>query len=264
MLPDTSTRLIQTLLNMEQASCPVGHSFVGGNYIRELSAKAGTFLIGHKQKTKHINVFMKGKVLMYEADGTTKVLTAPMCFEGQPGRKVGLVLEDMVWLNIYATDKRDINEIEEEFLDKSIEKDLSFVKLPINCVADHASYRDVIARLGFTEAEVQSMVYTDNVIELDSMGFKIDTSAIHGKGIFATKDYAVGDYIGPMRIEQNRTILGRYTNHGHQPNVIAQKVNDMIIMVATKAIKGCIGGQNGDEILIDYEHTFKLSMEDFK
>lgn len=262
MLPDTSPKLIQTFLNMEQASCPVVHSFVGGNYIRELSAKAGTFLIGHKQKTKHINVFMKGKVLMYESDGTTKVLTAPMCFEGQPGRKVGLVLEDMVWLNIYATDKRDINEIEEEFLDKSIEQELSFVKLPVNRVADHASYHEVIARLGFTHEQVQAMVHIDNVIELDSMGFKIDTSDIHGKGIFATKDYAVGDYIGPMRIEQNRTILGRYTNHGHEPNAIAEKVHDVIIMVATKPIKGCTGGQNGDEILIDYEHTFKLSTED--
>lgn len=259
-----TTELVQKMINMPQAECPVSHTFVNGNYIRELRVKAGTFLIGHIQKTQHINMFVKGKVAMYDPDGTFKILTAPMYFIGEPGRKIGYVMEDMVWINIYATKETDVDKIENEFLDKSVLDDITIEKIKIDHMADHVSYREVIERLGFTEEQVQSMVDVENVIYNHGWyGFKKDKSDIHGEGMFASIAFEPGVVIGQFRVGNKRTVLGRYTNHSATPNAkvcFGQATKDMFL-VAIKPIKGCMGGQNGDEITIDYEHTFKLAME---
>lgn len=256
--------LIQKTINMPQADCPVSHTFINGSYIRELSVKAGTFIIGHIQKHQHINMFVKGKVAMYNPDGTFKILTAPMYFIGEPGRKIGYVIEDMVWINIYATKETDVDKIENEFLDKSILDDITVDKIKFDHMVDHISYRDVIERLGFTEEQVQEMVNVDNVIyNHGQYGFKTGPSDIHGTGVHATMDLHTGEFIGSFRIGNRRTVLGRYTNHSATPNAkvaFGQATKDLYL-IATKPIKGCKGGQNGDEITIDYEHTFKLATE---
>ena len=260
----TPKDLIQKTMNMPQVDCPVLHTFLNGNYIRELSVKAGTFLIGHYQKTQHINMFVKGKVAMYNQDGTFKILTAPMYFIGEPGRKIGYVMEDMVWINIYATQETDVDKIENEFLDKSILDDISVEKIKFDHMADHISYREVIERLGFTEEQVQAMVGLDNIIyNHGHYGFKTGPSDIHGTGIFATMDLKAGEFIGTFRIGDRRTPISRFTNHSATPNAkvaFGTATKDMYL-IATAPIKGCKGGQNGDEITIDYEYTFKLATE---
>lgn len=260
----TPTELIQKTMNMPQVDCPVSHTFVNGNYIRELRVKAGTFLIGHYQKTQHINMFVKGKVALYNNDGTFKILTAPMYFIGEPGRKVGYVIEDMVWINVYATKETDVDKIEDEFLDKSVLDDITVDRTKIDHMVDHISYRNVIEKLGLTEEQVQAMVNVDNVIHNHGhYGFKTGPSDIHGTGIFATMDEQPGEFLGAFRIGDRRTVLGRYTNHSATPNakVAFGHATKDLYLIATKPIKGCKGGQNGDEITIDYEHTFKLAME---
>lgn len=258
---ETPLQLIQKMRDMEQADCPVTHTFVGDSYIRELNVKAGTFLVGHYQKNKHINMFVKGKVAMYEADGSFKILTAPMYFIGEPGRKIGYIIEDMTWINIYATKERDIDTIENQILDKSIENDLTSTQIKTDHIEDHISYMKTLARLGFTEEQVQAMVNVDNVMEPQGWyGYKVSESNIHGKGIFATVDYNDHELIGLFRTVEKRTILGRFTNHSATPNaqvVVAE--GGYLYLIATKPIKGCKGGQNGDEITLDYEHTFNLS-----
>ena len=111
--------VIEEVLEMPQAPCPVRHIFGAGIYIREVSIGAGVFSIGHIQKTKHMNHLVKGRVIMLNEDGTTSELSAPAVFVAEPGRKVGLILEDMVWHNIYPTDETDIDTLEDMYLDKS-------------------------------------------------------------------------------------------------------------------------------------------------
>ncbi len=107
------------LLQHPQADCPVVHHFGPGVCIREVFMAAGTLAIGHKQKFEHLNLMLRGKVMVINDDVTANVLTAPMIFVGKPGRKIGYVLEDMVWQNIYATDETDVKKLEAMFLDKS-------------------------------------------------------------------------------------------------------------------------------------------------
>jgi hypothetical protein len=118
--PATNLEEIESrMLTLPQANCPVFHYFAPGLYVRELHMQAGTLAIGHKQKFPHLNILIKGKILMLESGGVQKEYAAPMTFMGMPGRKVGYVLEDIIWQNIYPTDETDIEKLEDFYVEKS-------------------------------------------------------------------------------------------------------------------------------------------------
>ena len=119
LLADRINDLERCMLDMPQAECPVVHHFGPGLYIREMTAAAGTLIIGHAHKGEHMNILLKGKVRILNELGVPEVLEAPAVFIAKPGRKIALVLEDMVWQNIYATTETDLDKIDELFIDKS-------------------------------------------------------------------------------------------------------------------------------------------------
>ena len=49
------------MLEVEQVHCPVKHHFGSGIYIREVFLPAGTLVLGHAHKEKHITIFFKAK-----------------------------------------------------------------------------------------------------------------------------------------------------------------------------------------------------------
>ena len=118
-LADRINDLERCMLDTPQAECPVVHHFGPGLYIREMTAAAGTLIIGHAHKGEHMNILLKGKVRILNELGVPEVLEAPAVFIAKPGRKIALVLEDMVWQNIYATTETDLDKIDELFIDKS-------------------------------------------------------------------------------------------------------------------------------------------------
>ena len=112
--------LEKVMLNMTQAVWSTIHRFSPGLYIREIRIPAGVVAMGHFQKTVHLNIFLQGRVTMFnDQDGTTSELVAPMIFVGQPGRKCGYIHEEVVWLNIYPTEETDIEVLERTLLKKS-------------------------------------------------------------------------------------------------------------------------------------------------
>lgn len=253
--------LEKKMLKMEQAECPVIHSFGPGVYIRELRMKAGVFAIGHRQKKRHMNVFVKGKVLMRNDDGSKTELSAPMIFVGEPGRKAGYVLEDVVWLNIYATDETDIEKLEETFLDKSEGFKEHSETVKSQNEIDRVDFLSLIEDFGFDQETVrsQSECEADRVkMPFGSFKIKIATSQIEGKGIFATSEMSELEIIGPAKIGDKRTILGRYINHSKTPNAKMIRVDSDIFLIATRKIHGCHGGQDGEEITTDYRKNLKL------
>lgn len=257
----------QFMLSCDQAECPVIHHFGPGIYIRELHMKAGTMAIGHHQKHDHVNVLLKGRVLMLMDDGSTNEVAAPLMFVGKPGRKIGWVLEDMVWQNIYATTETDIETIEAMFLDKS--EGFEQVRMAALLLAmeardaDRADYVSMLEQFGFSEQMVRSQ--SEN--EADQIGFqagarrvKIGKSAIEGFGLFATADIQSGELIAQARIGGMRTPAGRYTNHAKNPNARMEMTPfGDINLVAIRSIKGCHGGMDGEEITIDYRQALALS-----
>ena len=255
------------MLELPQAECPVYHHFGPGIYVREVHLPKGIFAIGHAQKYEHLNIVLKGTVLMTGDDGSLKEIRAPMIFTGKPGRKFGYVIEDVIWLNIYATEETDIDKLESHYLDKSdyslkkysSERDLKYLANEI----DREDFRKVIELAGFTEEMVREQSEnTDDQIPMPD-GYSIITvrdSDIEGKGIFVSAPVRKGQFIGLARLSGKRTPIGRYVNHSVFPNAEYIKTeNGDIYAIAIRDINGCIGGSQGDEITVDYRQALALS-----
>lgn len=257
----------RTMLAHEQTDCPVVHHFGPGIYIRELRMKAGIFAIGHRQRQQHMNVLLKGRVLMLQSDGTTVEVAAPMTFVGQPGRKMGYVLEDVVWQNIYATDITDVPTLETMFLDKSAaweEADVARARAAHpKYHVDREDFHAVLDEYGFDSTTVwqQSNNTSDQRgMPFGAWKFKTGHSPIHGIGVFMTSDAPAGYVVGPARLEGLRTPLGRYTNHSATPNARMELLpNGDIQLVLTRPVQGCLGGEDGEEVTIDYRQALSLS-----
>jgi hypothetical protein len=256
-----------SMLQLPQAECSVIHHFGPGLYVREVHMPAGILAIGHAQRFAHLNVFLKGRVRMLNDDGTTTELVAPMMFVGQPGKKAGYVLEDVVWQNIYATEETDIEKLESMFLVKSDEFGSHQAAQMAGRTAAHeddrADYLAMLDETGFDHATAR----TQSENEADQRPFpfgawrvKTGVSAIEGTGLFATAPIGAGELIAPARIDGKRTPAGRFTNHSASPNAEMMLLpNGDINLMALEPIAGCHGGQDGEEITIDYRQALALS-----
>lgn len=252
--------VIGKMMTCEQADCPVTHHFGPNIYIREVRIKAGVFSIGHYQKTEHLNYMVKGKVLMLQEDGTTKEVSAPYLYTAKPGRKIGLILEDMVWWNIYSTSETNVEALEETYLDKG-SLDYSEQKRLKQALAAPDDYEQMLEDLGVTEEQVrkESENPEDQIpFPYGSLNVVVSNSPIEGMGLFATSDFKKGDLIVMGRIDGKRTPAGRYTNHSPYPNAKFVLINNDAALIALRDIKGCQGGELGEEITVNYREVRKL------
>jgi hypothetical protein len=244
------------MLRLPQAKCDVRHLFAPGLYIRELTMGTGTLALGHAHKTTHLCIVLKGALNVLAPDGRVITLRAPLEFIAQPGRKLAYVVEDCVFINVFPNpdDERDIGKLEERLLIKSEAfQEAHGLKGP------NPDWQALLDELGMTAEQVQATSErTEDLIDFPDGEYqvRVDVSPINGKGLFATADFKAGDVICPARIDGRRTPAGRYTNHSNTPNAEPAGVDQSAIYwVATRDIAGCRGGQNGDEITVDYRST---------
>lgn len=269
LAPEKFDQLEAEMLQHPQADCSVRHMFAPGQYIREVTIPADTYVISHKHKHPHLNVFLKGSGTMIMCNGVHKELQAPMVFVGQPGRKVGYTREEVVWLNIFQTDETDIDKLEAMFFDKSehfvAAQQLQIeAKPPEQVTLDQLDYVRVLEELGATHE--QAVAVSEDSSDLipfphGTYKVKIGNSKRQGRGLIATANIAAAETICPTRIGDKRTPAGRYTNHSANPNARMVIVKDTIYLVALKPIKGCAGGFDGDEITVDYRATVALNFQ---
>jgi SET domain len=247
------------MLGETQVKCEVFHHFPeAGIYLREVRLPAGAFVVGHHQNFPHTNIFAKGRVTVLLSDGTTKELAAPMVFQGEPGRKVGYIHEDVVWYNLYKTEERDVEKLEATLLTKSD----SFNRRPIDeqkllaAMEARTDYQFLLEEKGFKQYDVDAVVLNeDDMIDMPAGTYKyqLGPSLIHGKGVFATADYAEGELVGVAKIGNKRTPLGRFTNHSNTPNArMVYPADGNIYLHTLRPIEGQRGGNVGEEICIDY------------
>jgi len=107
------------MIDGEQIECPVTHYFGPGVYFREMSAPAGALIVGHRHRFECVNELLRGKVALLKDGGAVDVVEAPFRFVSAPGRKIGFVIEDMVWRNVHATDETDLDRLESLLIEKS-------------------------------------------------------------------------------------------------------------------------------------------------
>jgi hypothetical protein len=122
------------------------------------------------------------------------------------------------------------------------------------------SYENFLAEFGLTEKEVwaisssnKDMAALPEWIETIRVAF----SPIAGRGLFACKDFSIGELLGPARYENGkRTAIGRFTNHGsaEQANVMfVAKDGGSIHAIAIKPVT------NGQEFLVHYPQAMDVN-----
>lgn len=259
------------VMDLPQADCPVAHYFSPGLYIREVTFPAGIFVIGHKQRYEQLNIFLRGKIAMFSPDGKVNEITAPMTFIAPAGAKMGYVMETAVWQNVYPNvdDQRDIDILEDRWLDKSAvwterEKKES-IKRRKKREEDRIDYLKVITEAGYTEDQVRAeSENTDDLIPLPrglESALTIRNSDIEGKGLFASWPFDQDVIIGPARIADKRTPIGRYVNHSKNPNCeFIEMKNGDVYLRSLRPISGCKGGSQGEEITINYQDSIKIKL----
>jgi quercetin dioxygenase-like cupin family protein len=102
------------VMQLPQVDIPVKHYFSRGVYAREMSAPAGSVIVGRIHKHSQINILSKGEVSVLTDDGVIRV-AAPYTFVAQPGAKRAFFIhEDAVWTTICGTESTDVENIADE------------------------------------------------------------------------------------------------------------------------------------------------------
>jgi hypothetical protein len=260
------SQMESVLINAPQAECSVVHHFSPGLYIREVSMPAGATVVGHHHKTEHLNVMLKGRMILMSPDGTRNEVAAPFMYTAPPGRKSAYILEDVVWQNIFPTEETDIDALEDALLDKSATfmqgQESTNTLEHVAREEDREDFVVAIGEFGYTpESALEIAMNEGDQIEMPDYcrTFRISKSNIEGDGFFVTATANKGDTIAPACIDGKRTPAGRYVNHSKRPNAkMVQLPNGDINLIATRRIKGCCGGSVGEEVTVCYREALNV------
>jgi hypothetical protein len=262
-LNDVAELLGQYAQGLPQVVCNCIHMFGPGIYIRQVHMPAGATIVGHWHKTSHLNILLQGRLTLLNDDGSRVSLAAPMICVANPGRKVAYIHEDAVWLNLHATNETDVETLEAEYLDIHP----AFAELQrgffVERIEDQADFDTFLWENDISYAQILAIsedASDQTPFPFGSYKFKTGHSCIEGKGLIATCDIAAGEVIAPARIDGKRTPAERYANHAKHPNAeIREEQSGTLFLVALKDIAGSLGGQDGDEITVNYRDAMKFN-----
>lgn len=267
MTNEGKEELAELLYTAPQTDSPVIHRFGPGIYIREAHYQKGDLVIGHEHLQEHTNILLKGKIQVIDGDGLPQVLEAPYIFTAKAGRKLGLMLEDVIWQNIYATTETDIETLD-NLLFKQTDSWIKYTEAKlkeatVNSQEDRDDFDLMLKQTGWTAEGIRACSdYNEDKIPFEYGSYAVvsGNSPIQGKGMFATAPFLTGMPVMSARINGKRTPGGYLVNHSKTPNVEAViNHNGDIYLIAIKTIYGMKGGLLGDEITLDYRQIMKLN-----
>ena len=252
---DRIEALEEIALAHEQVEVPTTEHFINGMYGREIVIPAGTMITGRVYKEGYLDIMLSGDISVATPQGL-KRLTGCHVMESPPGRKrAGYAHAETRWVTVHRTDQFEPGDMLDRLTFFSRGEYREFLQR-----RDRESYQAVIATSGMSEEQVQAQVQNpDDQMPLPdeyTANVTVGPSMIHGEGLLACRDFAIGDHIGPGRIAGLRTPIGRYTNHSAYPNAVMQPLdNGDVALVATRLI------QAGDEITTHYAVTLSTMQE---
>lgn len=228
-----------------EASAPVDHYLANGLYGRRIYVAAGTTVITKVHLSQHITVALKGKCTVFAETGEKFVVTAPAVFVTEPGTYRAIYCHDDVeWLTVHHTELTDIPAIEHQLACEDYDE--------YECRTD---YKQFLLEAGMTESIARQISENldDQLLDYALDGVEVKPSTLQGNGVFALRDFAIGEEIGVARIDDKRTPIGRYTNHSPDPNSEGFLCDNCTIVKAIKPIK------TDEEILCDYRKALALA-----
>lgn len=214
----------------EQVEAPVFHRFGPGIYVREVHMRAGNVAVGHHHRHRHLNIMVSGALVLY-TDAGPVLLRAPQTFVAEPGRKAALILEDVIWQNVYATDLTNLDELEAWMFDKS---------------AVALSVDDLRARANPVEVQPDAPAWPDGEVAVP-MGCVLRSGTL-----WATAPYDAESVLGPAT-------LGRVCRHASSPSARLERLTGgAMVLITTRRLAGCVGGSKGDPVTVDYHAAARV------
>jgi hypothetical protein len=252
---DKVVALQNELFKLPQANIVTEHVFTPGKYERRITIPAWTVLTGAEHKTDYHVRLEKGTIAVNTDDGV-KVLTAPVDFPAKAGmQRAGRVFEDeVVWVDVYDNldNCTDLAALEDRLY---VVPECGLADSRTQVQKAQIDYGAFLHQIGMTQEEMDKIVH----IESDLMGMpegvavELRDSLIHGKGLFATRDFEAGEVVCPGRLNGKRTPGGRFINHSVECNITPTKVGDDIYAVAARKIRA------GDELVVDYRASMRVN-----
>jgi hypothetical protein len=247
-------KLQDELLHLEQSDIETKHTFFDKIYERTIIIPPWTVLTGAAHKTNYKIRLEKGKIAV-NIGNEIKILEAPLEFDANAGeQRVGRVFDDeVVWTDIYQNEDNchNIEMLEERLYvvpDCGLGENRNKVKKA------QLDYKLFLEQIGLNQEQMNKIVDTDDLIDFpNSVYLELKDSTIHGKGLFALKEFKKGETICAGRIDGKRTPAGKFINHSFENNVVPIKVNDDIYAVASKNI------HVNEELLVDYRASMRVN-----
>ena len=103
---------------------PLKHTFTDGIYIRQMSMKKDSFVIGKIHRHNHVWFLLTGHIRVVDENNAVEHL-APCYVEAPAGSKrVIYAVEDSIWVNVHAnpTNTQDLKELEDLIIAKDYEE----------------------------------------------------------------------------------------------------------------------------------------------
>tara|TARA_R110001599_G_scaffold310210_1_gene517327 strand:- start:77 stop:535 length:459 start_codon:yes stop_codon:yes gene_type:complete len=125
-LQDSLMKLVDgnNVVKGDSNTFPLKHTFTDGIYIRQMSMKKDSFVIGKIHKHNHVWFLLSGEISVVDENNTIDHI-APCYVEAPSGSKRMIYAhEDSVWVNIHAnpTNTQDLEELEELIIAKDYEE----------------------------------------------------------------------------------------------------------------------------------------------
>lgn len=118
-LVDKIYRLEAMMQEQPQVETPVRNWFCNGMYAREFTVPAGTLLTGAIHLHDSIAIMTRGRVRVINEEGEHDIV-APVTFIQKAGvKRIGLVLEEMVWTTFHTCKATTVEEAERELVTNS-------------------------------------------------------------------------------------------------------------------------------------------------
>jgi len=125
-LQDSLAKLVdgENVVEGDSEIFPLKHTFTDGIYIRQMSMKKDSFVIGKIHKHNHVWFLLTGMISVADENDTVDHI-APCYVEAPSGSKRMIYAhEDSIWVNIHAnpTNTQDLEELEELIIAKDYEE----------------------------------------------------------------------------------------------------------------------------------------------
>ncbi len=109
----------QALAQLPQADLPTDHFFANGMYARRVRRAAGVMVVGKVHRHEHFLMVLQGVLAVSSNEGST-VYQAGDIVVSKPGtQRITFALTDAIVATVHRTDKRVVEEIEEEIIEPS-------------------------------------------------------------------------------------------------------------------------------------------------